>query len=314
LCVVTLLLCDTLARHLVFAATEERPVAPLTQLVLGYSEQVFFDVDVNDARAATKVWAEHFVHQKYPDARVETAIIPDPLSLEAALQSRRVDLFGVTALEYVELRDRLHLEGVLVTVGLAGPYEQFLMLSRTDAEFQKIADFRGKRALVEGSVGGFTPMIWVDTVLQEEGFSTATKFFSSVMTCSKPASVILPVFFRQAEFCVVSASSFKTMSELNPQIGKELSVLKVSPSFATGVICFRNDLDARYKMDLKEIMLRMDKDPRGQQLLTLFRVKKLVPFDRRYIESVEDLLRVRRALKGREEGERNDDRQTGQEH
>jgi ABC-type phosphate/phosphonate transport system substrate-binding protein len=298
--------------HFAFGQGEEKSVAPLTQLVLGYSAQVFFDVDVNDARAATKVWAEHFVRQKYPDARVETVIIPDAVSLEAALQTQRVDLFGVTALEYVELKDRLHLEGVLMTEGLQGPYEQFLIVARADEGFQNLADLRGMRAIVEGSIGGFTPLIWVDTVLQEQGLPPGTEFCSKVVSCSKPASVVLPVFFRQAGFCVVSASSFKTMTELNPQIGKELAVLKTSPGFATGVICFRNDLNKQYKTDLEEIMLRMHNDPRGQQLLTLFRVRKLIPFDRRHVQTVEELVRMRCVLTGRGKNAGEGARQGGQ--
>lgn len=289
-----------------FAQSEGSSAEPLTRLVLGYSEQVFFDVEVNDARAATKVWAEHFVRQKYPEAQVETVIIPDPVSLEAALQSRQVDLFGVTALEYVELRDRLRLEGVLMTEGLRGPYEQFLVLARKDVEFHKVADLRGKRGVTEGSLGGLTPMLWIESMLREEGLPHAEVFFGKVATCSKPRSVVLPVFFRQADFCVVSASSFETLTELNPQIGKELCVFRTSPGFASGVICFRNDLNTQHKGELRKIMLEMDKDPRGQQLLTLFRVKKLVPFDHRYLESIEDLVRGRGAPTRGEERERND--------
>jgi ABC-type phosphate/phosphonate transport system substrate-binding protein len=272
--------------------------AELSRLVLGYSESVFFDVDLNDARAATKVWAEQIVRRKHPGAEVDTVIFPDHFSLQSALERKAVDIVALLTLEYLKLKDSLPLEPVMVTEVRDGVYERFLVLVRADGEVQDISSLQRRKVIVEGTRGEI-PLMWLDTVLLAQGFPETRAYCASVKVTKKAADTVFPVFFKQADCCVVSYSAFETVTELNPQIGRELKAILTSPGFLVGIICYRKDFPERYRTELKETMGEMHTDPRGSQLVTLFKVKKLTPFSPSYLNSVELMQGEYNALKTR---------------
>ena len=87
--------------------------------------------------------------------------------------------------------------------------------------------------------------------------------------------------------------AFKTMVELNPQLGEQLESLASSPPVCRGLVCARMDLwETRFREVLSESMLSLRTDPEGQQLLTLFHVDQLIRFDPAHLRGVIDLLKA----------------------
>lgn len=88
---------------------------------------------------------------------------------------------------------------------------------------------------------------------------------------------MLPVFFGQADACLLSSYSYQLMVELNPQIGKELTVLAMSPPLVHAIIAFDRRFDAEQRNKVYQAMLSLQESPKGQQVLSLFGLERLIP-------------------------------------
>jgi phosphonate transport system substrate-binding protein len=105
------------------------------------------------------------------------------------------------------------------------------------------------------------------------------------------------VFFQQGEACLVTRSGFKTMAELNPQVGKQLIIVKESPRLLPSLTCVRRSLDANRKKQLLSALSELHEDSAGQQALTLFSLDRLIPCTGEHIQSAVSILERYRSLK-----------------
>ena len=138
--------------------------------------------------------------------------------------------------------------------------------------------------------------LWLETLLMKEGFPGPETFISNFKMVKKASQALLPVFFKQADACAVSQGAFETMKELNPQVGRELVALAQSPGYPQGVVCMRKGLAEKYRPFVEE-MYTLHNQSQGKQILTLMRIKRLLPFQATYLETTEALLAENQALK-----------------
>lgn len=259
-------------------------------LNVGYTMNVFTDVDTEDARSVTKVWSEQILKRWFQEGTSESAIFEDMESLEFAFRKKNIDLVAMVSDDYVHLKNRVPVQPVFVTENHNGIYHQIVLLVRRDRGIHTLGDLRHKQLMVPLEQARTIHMTWLETLLMKEGVGSAEEFFSTVKEVRKPSQGILPVFFKQADACLTTRQSFRVVCELNPQVGKELTILAISPDIAGGVIVFRPDYTEEYKNKLTEILLKVQTDPQGRQLFKLFRIYRLIPFRPEYLETVEALL------------------------
>lgn len=74
-------------------------------------------------------------------------------------------------------------------------------------------------------------------------------------------------------------SSFETMVELNPQLGRDLKVIARPAPFSNGLLCIRRGFYELVGPQLEEVTGSMHEKVTGEQLLTLFHADRLVPFE-----------------------------------
>ena len=91
----------------------------------------------------------------------------------------------------------------------------------------------------------------------------------------KVSAVVLPVFFRAADACLVTRQGFRTMSELNPQVGRQLREIAASPPLLPTVTCIRADYEPTIREIAVEAIREAGKNPASQQLLTVFQIGTL---------------------------------------
>lgn len=267
-------------------------------IVAGYSFKLFYDVDINDARAASKVWLEIIAKRTSEKVdKAETLIFHDSQSIIDATKSKSVDIVTLLPNEYIDLRTKIPVDPIFVADFGKTFYQHFILLTRTDTGINQLGDLKQKKLIIEGAIQDTPPSMWLDIILMKAGFKEAKDFLGSFKGAQKPSQTILPVFFRQADACIVNSNSFNTMVELNPQLGKELKIIAVSPEFISAIVALRKDFE--FKGYIHEALDSLHKDPQGKQLLMLFRVSKLVPFLPVYLETVEELLKEHRNLKSK---------------
>jgi hypothetical protein len=175
--------------------------------------------------------------------------------------------------------------------------EEMILLIRADGAADELGRFESGRLKILSGIYGDVGRIWLSTALMQEGFPECQVFFDSIEAVDKPSNAILPVFFGQAEACLVTRSSFTNAAELNPQIGRQLKILASSPGFVLHIMCFRREYETEHKNVIMETANLLEEDPTGNQILLLFNTKKLVEFDPRRIEPVEKLLDEYNSLK-----------------
>lgn len=278
------------------AAGPEPPPRP-ADLVVGYSSNVFIDVDIAEAQVVTKAWSDRILQRKFRDGTAENIIFTNTDSIEKAVRERKVDLIALVSNDYLHLKERVPLQPVFVTASQGGFFHQIVLLVRRDSGIRKVGDLRRKQLAVSASQAKTLHMVWLETHLMRAGFLSAGEFFSSVKEVRRPSQAILPVFFRQADACLTTRESFELVCEMNPQVGKELMVLERSSDVAGGVLVFRPSYGEASKEKMMDVLGKLGNDPQGMQLLKLFRMSRLVPFRPEYLKTVEDLFRQHETLR-----------------
>ena len=79
------------------------------------------------------------------------------------------------------------------------------------------------------------------------------------------------------------------MSELNPQLARQLQVLTNSPILPEAIACVHRDFKV-FKEDLLQGMAELHNEPKGQQMLLLFKAKKMERFKPESLDSARELL------------------------
>jgi phosphonate transport system substrate-binding protein len=263
-------------------------------LVVGYSSQVFYNVDPRDVIGLTKVWAS-LADRKLKYSRETSVVIFKNLAeAENALERNEVDILVTIPDEFISLRGRAPLTPVLSTDYGKNFYVELLLLVRKDSGITRTSQLRGKTLRIETSQKGSIPLQWLDHFLMEQRYSGAREFFSSINMIPKASQVLMPVFFKQCDACLVSKNSYEVMSELNPQISRQMHILEKSPGFVSGIVSVRKDIRNPRRDAMLETLQDMHNDPQGKQLLTLFRINRLVPFMPEHLATAEKVIREHR--------------------
>jgi ABC-type phosphate/phosphonate transport system substrate-binding protein len=117
--------------------------------------------------------------------------------------------------------------------------------------------------------------LYLNTILLKQKLGEAKDFFGQIEGKSRASQIVLPVFFGQADACVINDVSFKTMVEMNPQLGKDLKILSSSPDLLVGMGVFRKGMPSDLKERIITVAKGLKTQPRGKQVLLLFKMEDL---------------------------------------
>jgi ABC-type phosphate/phosphonate transport system substrate-binding protein len=263
-------------------------------LVVAFSPQSFFNVDPRDAIGAARVWIRQADRKLGNTPETTVLSFSSQSEVESALAGNEIDILVMIADEFINLRESFDLTPVLSTDYGKNFYDELLVLVRAESDISSVSQLRGKSLRIEGGQKGTIPIKWLQSLLHSKASSTPREFFGSISEFPKASQIITPVFFGQADACIASLTSFETMSELNPQLGRKLRILEKSPGFVTGIIAVRKGVQNRRRDALIDALRLMDGEPKGKQVLTIFRINRLVPFHAEHLASMEKLSRETR--------------------
>ena len=87
--------------------------------------------------------------------------------------------------------------------------------------------------------------------------------------------------------------------ELNPQLGKELTILATSPPLpGNALVVFRPGLDPGLQARVLKACLTIHQHPTGKQILTLTKLGQMVPCKDKDLQNLKALMVERNKLKG----------------
>jgi hypothetical protein len=240
---------------------------------LALSESLVGDVNINDARAAMSVWIHLIMKEMNVVVRFNPNIFESPDRLSTLLRAQQMDTVAVSIPEYRRMGDLLDTKNVVV------PYRklklEYALLVRAESGITKLADLKGRRLVALHAPPTCLAPTWVSNVLESLEPKGASRFFGSIIQESRPARVLLPVFFGQVDACLTTVDSFLTMSELNPQLARRLRILATSPEVMHSVYAFRKGWSMDSRRPLERALANLAGTAAGRQVLTLFQIDRL---------------------------------------
>lgn len=262
----------------------------------------FSGVAQKDAEAALEVWARKFIEENNLNYETTGVVYDDLVSVEQAISKNEVDIVSLDALEFLAVRENADFDPALMASRGDSIKEELILLVRKSSDIHGIHDLESKSLKTLSEIRGQMALLWLDTLLLKEGLPECHEFFRSIDSVEKPSKAILPTFFGQTDACVVTRGSFANIVELNPQLGRDLSIFASSPGLVFHVMCFRSNLETEHKESILESIDVLDDDPAGNQILMLFSTKRLFVFDPELIKPAEGIIDDHRRLKSLKKG------------
>ena len=172
--------------------------------------------------------------------------------LQYKMQLGNAELFPIQAYELVEHERALNLKPLLLATRNGRWQTRFLLLAAPNSEIQSLHDLKDRTILVHRDGCGNLVDFWLDAAIAK-GTGTARKSFARYQTVTQAREAVLPVFFGEADACVVSESAYQAVCAQNPgQIIKKLNdPLVTSDEFPTQVVACRVD----WPVDLQRLVV-----------------------------------------------------------
>jgi phosphonate transport system substrate-binding protein len=253
----------------ILAASDAATRAGPAQLRLAVSANVVVGVNLNDARAALAIWSEEIL--KTIDVRMELApnqdwVMPSD-QLLAAIRAGQVDLVCLTVQEYRQVVPYIDTSRVL-TDNYGG--DEFELVVRQGGGIDNLAGLRGKSLILWDSPSTSLAEPWLAVEQWKESAESPKQVLGRITRNTKLSQVVLPVFFGQADACLVTRRGLDTMIELNPQLAQKLKVLATSERMEGTFFACRKDYPETFKKLILDGLVGLESSPPAKQISTMF--------------------------------------------
>jgi phosphonate transport system substrate-binding protein len=254
---------------------------------MAISDKVVYGVNLNDARAAMMVWTREIMKTIDINVAVNQEIVKPSDQLLAAIRGGTVDLFCLTAQEHRQVAQYVDTSRII-----ADDYggDELLLVVREGSGIVNLAGLRGRSVILQESPSTGLAEPWLTVSLWREGLESPAQSLSRMTRNTKLSQVVLPVFFGQADACVVTRRGLNTMFELNPQLSQKLKILLASPRMVSAFFARRKDFPAYLKKPLFDRLIELKSSPATRQILTLFQSSGFAAFDADCLRPANSLL------------------------
>ena len=241
----------------------------------GFSSVMLQQFNENDAKAAIKVWVEAFVREGAFQADSSAKVFDNIGEMAAEIQRQDVDGVTMPVKELFEIKDRVKFDRYIFECNNGNIEDDYVLLVHQNSPFVRIEDLQGHPLYILHQHRMSLAVPWLDVLLMEKGLKPASGFFGQMNEANKLTQTVLPVFFRQADACLVTRAGFETMGELNPQVSQQLRVLASSPPLVSTGFFLRSGFPKAEQDKLMNAIVRIHTSVAGQQVLTVFQSERL---------------------------------------
>ncbi len=262
-----------------------------TVIRAGYPVGVIDRGVLQDMRISLQIWGTN-VAKRASDKieKVEAHMFEAQIDFVEALKRKEIDLMILNTLDYLELENTKLMEPFYVGFTDEKVGQEYVLLVRNQNNIDSVHQLRNKSINIDEGIIGQLPRVWLEVSLWNEGIPDMQTFFKTINSETKTSKAVLSVFFGTVDACVTNLRAFRTLIELNPQLEKELKILKVSEPLLRGLFLFRKDLDQEIKSDIGQVLRTIHEDPDGQQILMLLKEEKLTSFKPENLATVRALV------------------------
>jgi len=146
---------------------------------------------------------------------------------------------------------------------------------RADSKINSFKDMKGKRiAFVDRATA--TGYLFTIALLQEKGVSDIDKYFAEYFFTGSHDSAIYSVLDNRADVGSAQNTIFNMLALKDPTIKRELHIIAESEEFPETTFCLRKNISSEIKSRITDILLTMDQDPAGKEILKKFGALKFI--------------------------------------
>lgn len=273
---------------------------PGTALRVGFSSRVFPDVDQRDAKVAMELWTHELARRMGIKTPPVTTIYRNSTDLIDAIRKGDLTVFTLPAIEYLQIRDKVPMNPIIVAAANAGKARQYTLIVRKDSGIRSVSDLKDKVLLVPSATKYEASHIWLHVLLLRELHREQPGFFRQVRECSAASQSVMGVFFGKADAAIVSHGALDANKVLNPQIGKQLMVIAESKPLHGDITCVPTSISENLRRTIENAALHLHETASGKQMFTLFQIERVIPFNPSYLSGLQELLQEQKNFrKGR---------------
>lgn len=184
-----------------------------------------------------------------------------------------VEAFFISTLRFLDIEDRVHPTARYVVQYGPKLKQRYLLLTRNNHQSLDLIDFKNHK--LSFSTGHHVGKRFLDVTLMEQGLPISERFFSLVEMTEDANSAIVDLFFHNTDLALVPEHSFQLAKELNPQIGKNLSVLVRSEPMIFQVVGFSPNFPKDKIARFEPFLLASEPNKRLQEVMRTFRITSL---------------------------------------
>jgi hypothetical protein len=270
--------------------------APASDRILrfGFSATLLEDINTNDALAASTVWVRAVgrVAGVYDDA--QATAFSDLASLVKAADS--TDLFALSTNDYLSVERTLPADPCMVYVSNGLVDVEHVLLAKTGST--SLASLRGQRFLSTTASGPRTiGEQWLDVLLMEAGLPERSRFWPDTKLVQKGSQAVNQLYFGQAEVAMVTRSAFDTSVEMNPDVGRKLTVIARSPRLLPGLICARRSMPPDTKRRYIETATTIHERTQFKQTFVVLHMNRLAVWDAHFLDTARAIVAQREVLR-----------------
>ncbi len=247
-------------------ATQNNPKS----IRIGISQGTWSGVKNNDAIAAIKAWAKTVMGEYGITINVEAMFFESNQGMAASMKNGQIDAVSIAADEFLALDPKVKPDTVFMSVRNKSFSERYVILVHRNSGIDAVGDLGGRKVLLHKSPRTCLAPQWLDTLLASHSMGLADQVSGNTTRVENPSKAVLQVFFRNADACLVTSNVFDMVSELNPQLRKELRILASSPDVIPNLFFFRAGYTSDVKDKLEAALVALHQTPAGQQVLTVF--------------------------------------------
>jgi len=200
------------------------------------------------------------------------------------VEERRVDLAFVCSGPYVTGNEKFGMEIVAVPVVKGEKYYHSYIIAGKDSTINSLADLRGKRFAFtdpDSNTGCLVPRY----MLAQRGETPETFFKYAFYTHSHDNS-IRAVADGRADGAAVDSLIWEFLDASDPQYTRLTKVVEKSPPYGIPPVVVPPDADSGLKRRLREVLMTLDRDPRGKAILVSLGIERFDAPDRGAYEEV----------------------------
>lgn len=256
-------------------------------LIIGISARAFPDVSEADIEVTIKLLAEEFGKSSGYETVVTAYTDEDKLRRDFELG--KINFVVSSSLILVKEYDNsLLADGFRFLRDTEFP-DQIVIVGRAEYE---LPEFRGKRVVL----AQHDPVaeLYLDYFALKNFKQGYKSSFQVLSPAAKVNQLLLKVFFGEADLTSVYQNFYETALEMNPQLASKLKILARIDNMPPAGTFFRRGTPIEFQEKVISKALAITDNPRGAQLLEMFRSNRVVR------SGPEDLLSVKQLLDARQ--------------